>query len=584
MQAKADSAAKFRNLSRIAGLIQDSHDPDDVLTRLIEGVCLNSIWDFSSIQVLDQETGRTIPVIRYNPFRTDTRSPPDSWDAADSPILSVIETGRPVVIRDAAAQDRYRGFRDDARLRGYHTVAFFPLKFPDRQGRALAFTVISHQIIDVDDEELAYLQCLADLADIAVRQMLRLAEEKEASGKSRQILRNLTTALAGSLNIGISSAIFPVLGKLIPTRWFALDLTTGGLLCDEVTIGQELSEVMRQELPALMRLARHSTGRKESQDVTLQLGAEEVRLRVQGLAIDGENVGALFLFSPDQVAAQEWVAVEAAHLALSTLILRNHMAFRSRNLVERRALQQLISGQGDLSEILAEFRLLGIGADEPRRVLMVQASQGGLPGDMHSFILRKVEAMFGTSLSLMEGNRLGLLVPEHPGLTLEKTRAALLRQLQPAWHRPLSLTVSEVVRRVGDYADAWAGCRRVLDVALAMKAEGWINGGKIGYFPRLMASLPETVTEAFLARTIEPLLDGGSEKGRIALLTLGTWLATGRRLQETADQLGIHVSTLRYRLERFTERYGIDFEDSETCFDLEIAIRLYRLRDSYQKQ
>ena len=41
---------------------------------------------------------------------------------------------------------------------------------------------------------------------------------------------------------------------------------------------------------------------------------------------------------------------------------------------------------------------------------MVQASQGGLPGDMHSFILRKVEAMFGTSLSLMEGNRLGLLV------------------------------------------------------------------------------------------------------------------------------------------------------------------------------
>ncbi|SED73101.1 helix-turn-helix domain-containing protein [Rhodobacter sp. 24-YEA-8] len=584
MPVETNSAAKFRNLSRIARLIQDSHDPDELLVRLVEGVCLNSIWNFSSIQVLDQDSGKTIPIIRYNPFKTDTRAPPDSWDAADSPILSVVETGRPVVIRDAAEQDRYCGFRDDARQRGYHTVAFFPLKFPDRQGRALAFTVISHQIIDVDDEELAYLQCLADLADIAVRQMLRLAEEKEATGKSRQILRNLTTALAGSLNIGMSSGIFPLLGKLIPTRWFAIDLTTGSLLCDETTLGAEPSEALRQDLPALMRLARQSTSRKDSADVSFRLGSDEVRLRVQGLAIDGENVGALFLIAPEQVGAQEWVSVEAAHLALSTLILRNHMAFRSRSLVERRALQQLVSGSGDMTELLAEFRLLGITPEDPRRVLMMQASEGGLPGDMHSFILRKVEAMCGASLSLMEGNRLGLLVPEHPGLSDEKARAALLRQLQPAWHRPLSLTLSEPMTRLGDYADAWAGCRRVLDVGLAMKAEGWISGGKIGYFPRLMASLPETVAEAFLARTIEPLLDGGSEKGRTALLTLGTWLSTGRRLQETADQLGIHVSTLRYRLERFTERYGIDFEDSETCFDLEIAIRLYHLRHSYQKQ
>ena len=102
----------------------------------------------------------------------------------------------------------------------------FALKHAAGFNAALAFTVISHQIIDVDDEELAYLQCLADLADIAVRQMLRLADEKEASGKSRQILRNLTTALAGSLNIGMSSAIFPVLGKLIPTRWFALSCSS----------------------------------------------------------------------------------------------------------------------------------------------------------------------------------------------------------------------------------------------------------------------------------------------------------------------------------------------------------------------
>ena len=584
MPVGVERAGKFRNLSRIAKLIQDSHDLEEVLTRLTEEVCLNSLWSFSSIQVIDPATGRTIPIIRYNPFRTDTRELPQDWDAATSPITSVIETGRPVLIRDAADQDRYIGFRDDARRRGYHTVVVVPLKFPDQLGRALAFTVISHQIFDVDDEEIAYLQCLADLADIAVRRMLKLAEETEAAEKSRQIVRNLTTALAGSLNINMLDGLFSVMGKLIPTKWFALDLTTGSILCDEAALGAELHEVIRQELSELTRAARRSTGRKESANVTLRCEGREIRMRVQGLAIDGENVGALFIVSPEAVAPQEWLSVEAAHLALSTLILRNYMSFRSRNLVERRALEQLISGTGDLAEIHAEFRLLGVNLDEPRRILMVQASEGGLPGDMHSFIQRKAETSFGASLSLMEGDRLGMLVPETPALSDEKARQAFLRVLQPSWHRPLSLTLSETLHGAREYADAWAGCRRVLDVARAMQAEGWISGGKIGYFPRLMASLPQSVTDAFMARTIQPLLDDSSEKGGVALETLGTWLATGRRLQETADQLGIHVSTLRYRLQRFTERYNIDFDDSETCFDLDIAIRLYRLRDSYQKQ
>lgn len=583
MPADADTVTKFRNLSRIARLVQDSHDPDDVLAKLIEGVCLNSAWSFSSIQVLDQESGKTIPVIRYNPFKTDAREPPEYWDAATSPITSVAETGRPVLIPDAAEQDQYVGFRNDARQRGYHTVVVFPLKFPDRRGRALAITVISHQILDVDETEMAYLQCLADLADVAVRRVAKLAEEKEAAETSRQIVRNLTTALAGSLNTGMSQAIFPVLGRLIPTRWFALDLTTGTFLCDEETVGADLLEMMRQDFTALMRVARQSASRRESPGLTLRSGAREVPLLVQPLTIDGENVGALFLVSPEAVTPQQWVAIEAAHLALSTLILRNYMGFRSRDLVERRAMQQLVSGTGEPAEVLAELRLLGVDPGEPRRVLMVQVSEGELPRNMHSFVLRKTEASFGASLSLVQGNRLGLLVPEHPGLRDDKARQAFLRQLQAAWHRPISLTLSEPVRHADDCADAWASCHRVLDVALAMKAEGWIGGGKIGYFPRLMASLPEAVTDAFLARTIQPLLEGGPEKGRVALQTLGTWLASGRKLQETADQLGIHVSTLRYRLQRFTERYGIDFENSETCFDLEVAIRLYQLRDSYQK-
>ena len=41
--------------------------------------------------------------------------------------------------------------------------------------------------------------------------------------------------------------------------------------------------------------------------------------------------------------------------------------------------------------------------------------------------------------------------------------------------------------------------------------------------------------------------------------------------------LGIHVSTLRYRLERLQEQFGIDFERPDALFGLSLALRLREL-------
>lgn len=582
MTSRTAGAEKFRNLSRIAKLIQDSHDLDEVLRKLTEGVCLNSIWDFSTIQVLDLASGRTIPIIRYNPFIADLRTLPQYWEAAGSPIMSVVQTGRPVVIRDASDQDDYQAFREDARQRGYHSVVIIPLKFPDRHGRAQTFSVLSHRIVEVDDAEMSYLQCLADLADIAVRRMLKLAEETEAADAVRQVLHNLNAALANSLNAGMTEELFSTIGKLIPTAWFALDLTTGGILCDEAAQDPELQSLVRREAFALMRLARQARGRNDDTDVTLDNEGTAVRLRVRGLAIDGEIVGGLFLVSPNQVEPQDWRSVEAAHMALSTFILRNHTRFRSRTMVERRALQQLFFRSSGPREIAAEFRFLGIDLMVPRRILVLQTTDEEFPADLHSYILRKAEGAFGAALSLLDGNRLSLLLNDGPALSDPKVRMAFLRSIQPTWNRAFTLTLSERVSQAESYPDVWAYCCRVLDVAAAMKAEGWITGKKIGYFPQLMASVPQSVADSLLERTILPLLEDGSDKGRASLETLGTYLSTGRRLQETADQLGIHVSTLRYRLQRITERFGLDLTDSETCFELDLAMRLYALKSSYQ--
>jgi len=51
-------------------------------------------------------------------------------------------------------------------------------------------------------------------------------------------------------------------------------------------------------------------------------------------------------------------------------------------------------------------------------------------------------------------------------------------------------------------------------------------------------------------------------------------------LQESARRLHIHVSTLRYRLERIRSLLGVDVSDEDARFELSLALRLHRLRSS----
>jgi purine catabolism regulator len=53
----------------------------------------------------------------------------------------------------------------------------------------------------------------------------------------------------------------------------------------------------------------------------------------------------------------------------------------------------------------------------------------------------------------------------------------------------------------------------------------------------------------------------------------------GFRFRDTASALGIHPNTLRYRLERATQALGIDLDDADVRFRLQLACRLFDLEN-----
>ena len=60
--------------------------------------------------------------------------------------------------------------------------------------------------------------------------------------------------------------------------------------------------------------------------------------------------------------------------------------------------------------------------------------------------------------------------------------------------------------------------------------------------------------------------------------TLEAWFATGGRVRETAERLHVHPNTVVQRLDRVTELLGSDWRDPGRGLDVQLALRVHRLR------
>ena len=79
--------------------------------------------------------------------------------------------------------------------------------------------------------------------------------------------------------------------------------------------------------------------------------------------------------------------------------------------------------------------------------------------------------------------------------------------------------------------------------------------------------------------TLHPILETDRDGQSDLLLSLTTYLSSGGNLQQTANQLFIHVNTLRYRLKKIEDITSYDLKNPDDLFQLSLAIRLKRYLD-----
>jgi hypothetical protein len=123
---------------------------------------------------------------------------------------------------------------------------------------------------------------------------------------------------------------------------------------------------------------------------------------------------------------------------------------------------------------------------------------------------------------------------------------------------------------------AFAEASRLLDVAKRFGKGGLVETDSLGVLVAV-ASEPE-VGESLHEKYVGRVRAAGGAMPDILLETVNAFLEHNRAYQNTADDLNVHVNTLRHRLARYEELVGDSFSRVETAFEAWWAFRYSRIR------
>ena len=186
---------------------------------------------------------------------------------------------------------------------------------------------------------------------------------------------------------------------------------------------------------------------------------------------------------------------------------------------------------------------------------------------------------------------LGGLAGEHEGLVVLVAPVRDPLAVGEALHQRLSsrvggadrvtVGVAGAAERHGPAAvrEAWREARGCLATLRALGRTGTVSDPHgLGLARLLLGHNGPDDLEGFLSAALGPLADYDARRGTDLVGTVDAWFASGGRLAETARALHVHPNTVGQRLDRVGRLLGDDWRSPERALDLQLALRLWRLR------
>ncbi|MFI6517078.1 PucR family transcriptional regulator [Spirillospora sp. NPDC050679] len=304
-------------------------------------------------------------------------------------------------------------------------------------------------------------------------------------------------------------------------------------------------------------------------------GAAAARLHGADYAIRelgrGGRVGHWFLAAR---GALPWEREETvADLEALTVLTAARARERERTGEGEALVRALLEGSQSAEALRARLAGLGLPPDVPAHALALDG-----PAEAVRTLLDDVLRVHAAPVLAAECGGETLVVHGPAGPVAERLRAAL-EVLRPGLGgaRVTAGTSSGVVARLGA-RDALLEARRAHRLARLRGPGGAagavVAGEEAGVGDLLVAALPAEVRDRFRRGLLGALEDYDARHNSELVPTLAVFLARSGSWRRCADELHLHVNTVRYRIRRVEELTGRDLSDLSECVDFHLALRI----------
>lgn len=470
----------------------------------------------------------------------------------------------------------------------YNTLTI-PLRVGDRAvGVFHAINKRSGPFTDDDRATLEQLSPLLASGVHAARAFRRTQEEHRRLERAMFVHRELSRTTFEGRGLAPLAA---VLGRLVgrPVLVFDADLH---LVASAGDVDAALTAALRDELEGRADATRSSSS------LQIALGPSETSLACSAPLTVGDELGGYLVVrkeGPEDARAIDLRVLDSAASVFTLELLNERATFEVKKRLVGDLLQDLVDERRPADPAVVRRRL-GCTAAAPWRAVCVRVHAATPRGGTRvahvtpviDRALRDAFAEVGVDGALSPWRSGFVAVLGHAdvarlrdgALAEEVTEALASARRDPGLSLSLQWGVGEVARDERHIAESIATAEQALVAAerLAIAARP-VFFDELGIYRLLLSTDPARDHAAFVERVLGAVCAADTKKrgGRL-METLEVLVDAGFRPCVTAQRLGVHVNTLKYRLRRLSEILGGDPSQGELRLEIELALRITKLK------
>mgnify|MGYP005849495339 CR=1 FL=1 len=320
----------------------------------------------------------------------------------------------------------------------------------------------------------------------------------------------------------------------------------------------------------------------------LRLIGHGVGVLVAPIAVGQQAVGGyLYLIGPDDsLDDADRVALARASVVCALELAKQHAVVQAEQRLRGDFLEELLQGRSSEEVLLSRARHLGYDLSRPHTVLVIEpalAAERAGPGspagsglDELAASARRYLAGQKVAAPVMARDRCLVALcplPNPPDLTPARELARkLLEHLGES--RGLSVGIGRYRPGLSGLRSAYHEAEQSVIIGRHLFGVGQVTCfADLGVYRVLFALKDNPDLADFCHENLSALLEYDAKNGTELLRTADAFFAHRANLQATANALFLHRNSLAYRLRRIEEVSGLDLDDFEDRFRLQLALK-----------